>query len=196
MTKHVKHEDSHDVQLRTKFRDEYGNEMEGVIEYDPVSGSGKRIKDPKLGIVEGFFRKGGSIEIDGHNFDDTNQDEDEIDAIREVNNMNVNRSSNPELYADMVRSKRDKKREDKVNPPKDKNVVALEKANKAKDGNVSPPVFTAKNNIKKGNRVVVDWDNGEIDTAPEDAPDNVLHADEVAREQAGHKAQPHGKNVP
>ena len=100
MPKHVKHQDSLDVQVRTKFLDKEGHEMPGVIEYDTATGYGKRIKDARLGLIEDFYQKDGSAEIDGNNFDDTNHDDDKIDAIKTLIDMNVHR--NDANYTDLL----------------------------------------------------------------------------------------------
>ena len=92
MTRHKKHDDILDVQIRTKILDQYGNPIPGAIEYDPATGYGKRIKDASLGLVEDFYCKDGSLEMDGHNFDDTNHDEDEVDSIREMITLKVSRN--------------------------------------------------------------------------------------------------------
>jgi hypothetical protein len=98
MTIHKKHEDSLHVQIRTKILDQYGNPIQGAIEYDPSTGWGKRIKDPTLGLIETFYCKDGSLEVDGHNFDDTNHDPDKVDAIKTLIELNVNRGT-PEYEA-------------------------------------------------------------------------------------------------
>lgn len=115
MTTHKKHEDSLHVQIRTKILDQYGNPIQGAIEYDPSTGWGKRIKDPVLGLIEAFYHKDGSIEVDGHNFDDTNHDPDKIEAIKTLIELNVNRGT-PEYetilakHIDNVRSEKEKER--------------------------------------------------------------------------------------
>src|SRR5207344_1801755 len=92
MTTHKKHEDSLHVQIRTKILDKYGNPILGAVEYDPSTGWGKRITgNPSLGITEDFYSKDGSIEIDGHNFDDTNHDVDKVEAIKTLIDLNVSR---------------------------------------------------------------------------------------------------------
>jgi hypothetical protein len=111
MTIHKKHEDSLHVQIRTKILDQYGNPIQGAIEYDPSTGWGKRIKDPTLGLIETFYCKDGSLEVDGHNFDDTNHDVDKVDAIKTLIELNVSRGT-PEYetilqkHIDNVRNER------------------------------------------------------------------------------------------
>jgi len=178
MVSHKKHEDILDVQVRTRILDEYGNLIHGAIEYDPSTGYGKRIKDPALGLVESFFRQGGSVEIDGHNFDDTNQDEDRVAAIKDMITLHVNRNT-PE-YEDLLRQHVDQNRKNK-HPPKDKNQQAFENA-KGNNPDKPPkdaPVFKAANNIKKGTPVVIDWDTGSVDMVASAKPDNVFHANQA-----------------
>ena len=93
MAKHSRHQDSLNVQIRTKFLDKSGHEMPGVIEYDPATGYGKRVKDAQRGLIEDFYAADGSVEIDGHNFDDTNHDEHRIAAIKTLINMGVTKNS-------------------------------------------------------------------------------------------------------
>lgn len=151
MTKHKKHDDSLDIQVRTKILDEYGNPIEGAIEYDPSTGFGKRIKDPALGLVEDFYRKDGSIEIDGHNFDDTNHDPDKVDSIKEMITLKVSRDT-PE-YEDMLKAKVSQKRDE-----------AREKQQKQTTTPTTTPLpgkFIATTQIATGEEVILDLDKGE-----------------------------------
>src|SRR5690242_276716 len=195
-----KHEDTLDIQIRTKFLDVYGNEMPGVIEYDPATGIGKRLKidaPPSSGLTESFFHAGGSIELDGRNFDDTNQDDDVIQAIKDVVKSKISRSTDPTVYDEMIRQHIDQNRKNK-NPPKDKNQQAFDNA-KGNNPNKPPtqaPVFQATENIKKNAKVVIDWDTGNVSTDPANKPQNVFSADEERRKQdATDKPRPHGSSL-
>jgi len=111
MTTHKKYEDNLHIQIRTKILDQYGNPIQGAIEYDAATGYGKRIKDPTLGLIEDFYCKDGSIELDGHNFDDTNYDQDEVDAIKTLIDLKVNR--NEPDYDNILQKHVDKIRKEK-----------------------------------------------------------------------------------
>ena len=148
---HKKHDDSLDVQVRTKILDQYGNPVIGAIEYDPSTGFGKRIKDPTLGLVEDFYCKDGSIELDGHNFDDTNHDQTEVDSIREMITLKVNR--NDPTYHEMLQAKINQKRdEDKQKNPGGKPEPL--KPDKL-------PKIIAATQIAKGEEIIIDVDKGE-----------------------------------
>ena len=151
MTKHIKHDDILDVQIRTKILDEYGNPIQGAIEYDPATGFGKRIKDPTLGLTEDFYCKDGSIEIDGQNFDDTNHDEDTVNSIREMITLKVNR--NDPDYNDMLKAKVNQKRnEAKLKATPTRTIQS------AIDLGVMK--FVAVTQIAKGEPVDIDVNNG------------------------------------
>src|SRR5215831_12838698 len=152
MTKHIKHDDILDVQIRTKILDEYGNPIQGAIEYDPATGYGKRIKDPALGLVEDFYCKDGSIEIDGQNFDDTNHDEDTVNSIREMITLKVNR--NDPDYNDMLKAKVNQKRDEKAKVKPQPTLLSTPQQEIVK--------FTATTQIAKGEPVEINFDTGEI----------------------------------
>ena len=160
MTRHKKHDDILDVQIRTKILDQYGNPIEGAIEYDPATGYGKRIKDPTLGLVEDFYCKDGSIEIEGHNFDDTNHDEDEVDSIREMITLKVNRND-PE-YHQMLQAKVNQKRDDKAAKTKQKE-KAVNITTSPESAHIEEITrFIAKTQIANGEEVTVDLTTGEV----------------------------------
>lgn len=177
MTKHKKHEDTFDVQVRTKILDMYGNPIEGAIEYDPVSGFGKRIVDPKLGIVADFFQKDGSVEIDGHNFDDSNYDDTKVKAVTDLVNLKVNR--NDPTYEDQLQQHVKLNRE----ADKDKNP-----GGKDKTGGDQPTItpeapkkFRAKTQIAKGEEVLIDEETGDVTGTRSDnifKPDSLLNQDD------------------
>lgn len=106
MTNFKKHEQSVDVQVRTRFYDKTGAELHGVIEYDINTGYGKRVKldsDPKQGIIEPFYCGDGILEVDGNAFDKTHgYDEDKLDAIITMIGMNLSRNANPRAYEEMM----------------------------------------------------------------------------------------------
>lgn len=156
MVTHKKHDDSLDIQVRTKILDEYGNPIEGAIEYDPSTGFGKRIKDPTLGLIEDFYRKDGSIEIDGHNFDDTNHDPDQVDSIKEMITLKVSRDT-PE-YEDMLKLKVSQKRDEARNKQKQQQPATAEVA----EAETIPVRFIATTQIAKDEEVIIDLDKGEI----------------------------------
>lgn len=151
MTRHKKHDDNLDVQIRTKILDQYGNPIEGAIEYDPATGYGKRIKDPTLGLVEDFYAKDGSLEIDGQNFDDTNHDPDEVDSIKEMINLRVSR--NDPSYHDMLKEKVNQKKGDKN---KAQQLVTI-----SPDLTIKPAKFIATTQIAKGEEIIIDLATGE-----------------------------------
>lgn len=160
MAKHVKSKDSLDVQVRTKFYDEYGNEMQGVLEYDPKTGFGKRIKDAERGLVEDFYRGGGHFEIDGHTFTADNQDENEIAAITTLIDAKVARGT-PE-YEQLLKHHIDVNRQNE----RDKN----------KPGPPTPTIdqvdasvpFVARTQIARGEEVILDLHNREVAGARSD----------------------------
>lgn len=155
--KHTKHEDSLDIQIRTKILDEYGNPITGAIEYDPATGFGKRIKDPALGLIESFYCKDGSVELDGHNFDDTNShDQDKLTSIKEMIDLKVSRDT-PE-YEDMLKAKINQKRVDSTIS----NVARLSGATLPSTVTLPPGNFIATTQIAKGETVIIDLDKGEI----------------------------------
>ena len=155
MTRHKKHDDILDVQIRTKILDQYGNPIEGAIEYDPATGYGKRIKDPTLGLVEDFYAKDGSLEIDGQNFDDTNHDTDEVDGIREMITLKVSR--NDPDYHDMLKAKVNQKRDDKRQATEQLKAITQTSINQ------QPPIkFKATTQIAKDEEVTIDLETGEV----------------------------------
>ena len=174
MTRHKKHDDILDVQIRTKILDQYGNPIEGAIEYDPATGYGKRIKDPTLGLVEDFYCKDGSIEIEGHNFDDTNHDEDEVDSIREMITLKVSR--NDPNYQQMLQTKVNQKRDEKTAKQKEK---AVNITTSLESGHIEEITrFIAKTQIASGEEVTVDLTTGEVRGT---RSDNVHRPDERTR---------------
>jgi len=160
MAKHIKHQDSLDVQVRTRFLDEYGNVMEGVIEYDPKTGFGKRIKDPKLGLVEDFYRGGGHFEIDGHTFTADNQDQNEIDAVTTLIDAKVARGT-PE-YDELLKHHKDinRQKEKDNNKDKDKNKATQPLTLEQIDTNTTR--FIATTPIAKGEEVILDLHKREV----------------------------------
>lgn len=152
MTRHRKHDDILDVQIRTKILDEYGNPIIGALEYDPATGYGKRIKDPTLGLTEDFYCKDGSIEIDGQNFDDTNHDEDTVNSIREMITLKVSR--NDPDYHDMLKAKVNQKKDEK----RQQQQVATLQETRIQE----PVIFRATTQIAKGEPVTIDLDTGEV----------------------------------
>ena len=160
MVKHIKHDDSIDIQIRTKFFDEEGHQMENVIEYDPASGYGKRIKlDGPPGTIEQFYRLGGHLELDGNTFTAESHDEDKVDAIRETIDEKVNRHLEPERYEQKIQQKTDMRRaaKAKAGPAATKTAIqggpgvilsATTDLNK----------FTATNKIMEGDTVSIDLD--------------------------------------
>jgi hypothetical protein len=165
MTRHKKHDDILDVQIRTKILDEYGNPIQGAIEYDPSTGFGKRIKDPTLGLVEDFYCKDGSVELDGHNFDDTNHDEDEVNSIREMITLKVSR--NDPAYHDMLQAKVNQKRDEKQKPT----------AITASPPPSTLPTFIATTQIAKGEEIIIDLTTGQ---AKGTRSDNIHRPDEAS----------------
>lgn len=171
MAKHRKHEDSFDVQVRTKILDMYGNPIEGAIEYDPVSGFGKKIVDPKLGITADFFYKDGSVEIDGHNFDSTNYDDTKVEAVTNLVNLKVNR--NDPTYEDQLQQ------HVKLNRQAD---IQKHPGGADKTGGDKPTVaqtpkrFRARTQIAKGEEVLVDEETGAVTGT---RSDNVFRPDEI-----------------
>jgi len=178
MTTHKKHDDSLDIQVRTKFLDQYGNPIAGAIEYDPATGWGKRIKDPTLGLVEDFFVKDGSIELDGHNFDDTNHDEQEIQAVKELITLKVNR--NDPTYDDLLKTKVNQKRdEDKQKHPSGPKIEPL-KPDKL-------PKIVAMTQIAKGEEIKIDIDTGEARGTRADNIFSPKKDDAITREWANRR---------
>lgn len=189
MAKHTKHDDSLDVQIRTKFLDQYGNPIQGAIEYDPATGFGKRIKDANLGLVEDFYVKDGSIEIDGHNFDDTNQDDTEVDSIKELITLKVNR--NDPTYDDLLKAKVNTKRdEDKQKHPPGKKPDEPEEslANK-----VDKLHLIASSQIAKGEEVIIDLDKNEVKGT---RSTNTLLQNKATRVKMVHGKQREVQNTP
>lgn len=187
MTKHIKHEDTFDVQVRTKILDMYGNPIEGAIEYDPVTGFGKKIVDPKLGIVADFFHKDGSIEVDGHNFDDTNYDDTKVKAVTDLVNLKVNR--NDPTYEDQLNQHVKLNRDaDKVKNP----------GGKDKTGGDQPTIvsipkkFRAKTQIAKGEEVLIDEDGNVTGTRSDNIfkPAEQLDANSNTRRVSKHGTNP------
>ena len=162
MAKHEKHKDSLDVQVRTKFLDEYGNEMEGVIEYDPKTGFGKRIKDAQLGLVEDFYRGGGHFEIDGHTFTADNQDQNEIDAITTLIDAKVARGT-PE-YEELLKHHIDTNRQNEKDKNKDKNkaTTAATQPLTIEQIDTKATKFIATTPIAKGEEVILDLHKREV----------------------------------
>ena len=160
MAKHIKHQDSLDVQVRTRFLDEYGNVMEGVIEYDPKTGFGKRIKDPKLGLVENFYRGGGHFEIDGHTFTDENQDQNEIDAVRTLIDAKVARGT-PE-YDELLKHHRDTNRQKEKDNNKDKDKNKATQPLTIEQIDTKATKFIATTPIAKGEEVILDLHKREV----------------------------------
>jgi hypothetical protein len=169
MPVHKKHEDSLDVQVRTRILDEYGNEMAGVIEYDPVSGFGKRIKldaRPDSGFVEPFFRKGGSIEIDGHTFDADNHDENKVNAIRTLIDAKVARGT-PE-YEQLLKQHIDEQRNAEQIRGHEQRGAASAAAAASPDKQdpdrvkVKDQKFIAITQIARGEEVKIDLDSGQV----------------------------------
>jgi hypothetical protein len=166
MAKHVKTKDSLDVQVRTRFMDEYGNEMQGVIEYDPKTGFGNRIKDAQRGLVENFYRGGGHIEIDGHTFTAENQDENEIAAITTLIDAKVARGT-PEyeqLLKHHIDTNRQNEKDKQKDKDKDKNKLAGTTQSTAPtldEVDVSIP-FVARTQIARGEEVILDLHKREV----------------------------------
>ena len=160
MTRHKKHDDILDVQIRTKILDQYGNPIQGAIEYDPATGYGKRIKDPVLGLTEDFYCKDGSLEIDGQNFDDTNHDEDEVNSIKEMITLKVSR--NDPDYHDMLKAKVNQKRNEKQQKTFAKSETAQLLTAGILDQLKEEGPFTAATQIAKGETVIIDVDNHQV----------------------------------
>lgn len=171
---HKKHEDNLNVQIRTKILDMYGNPIPGAIEYDPATGFGKRIKDAQLGLVEDFFYKDGSVEIDGHNFDDTNDDPDQAEAIKTLIDINVNRSS-PD-YETLLQKHVDKVRKEKQQQQQN----ALAAAARPQAAQPTTSTFTATQNIRIGQKIQVNNETGEAILHPDE---QVFKADQANHEQ-------------
>jgi hypothetical protein len=184
MAKHIKHKDSLDVQVRTKFRDEYGNEMEGVIEYDPKTGFGKRIKDPKLGLVENFYRGGGHFEIDGHIFTADNQDQNEIDAVTTLIDAKVARGT-PE-YDELLKHHRDTNRQKEKDNNKDKLKATQSQSQTPTLDQVDVSIpFVARTQIARGEQVILDLHKREVVGVRSDnihRPKGKLSADKISYE--------------
>lgn len=163
MTTHKKHEDTEHVQIRTKILNQYGNPIEGAIEYDPKTGYGKRIKlgAEKQGIIEPFYQKDGSIEIDGHNFDDTNHETDKVDAIRDLVNMQVNRGQPG--YDELLQEHVNNRRRDKQGLAQ-RQTLATEIPKTAED---NAKAFVATQNLKKGMKLRVNLTTGEVEADPD-----------------------------
>jgi hypothetical protein len=166
MPVHKKHEDSLDVQVRTKFLDEYGNPLEGAIEYDPSTGFGKRIKDPKLGLVESFYRGGGHIEVDGHTFTADNHDENKVNAIRTLIDAKVARGT-PE-YEQLLKQHVDEQRNAEQIRGHQQRGAASDAAAAAPDKQdpdrvkVKDRTFIAATQIARGEEVKIDVDSGQV----------------------------------
>lgn len=167
MTIHKKHEDNLNVQVRTKILDMYGNPISGAIEYDPSTGYGKRIKDPALGLIEPFYHKDGSIEVDGHNFDDTNHDPDKVEAIKTLIDLKVNRST-PE-YDDILAKHVDNVRQEKQRQQKQSVVGPGMQA--LLSATTTDKTLIATSRIDNGQRVTIDFDTGTV-TPVKDNPLN------------------------
>lgn len=178
MTRHKKHDDILDVQIRTKILDQYGNPIEGAIEYDPATGYGKRIKDPALGLTEEFYCKDGSLEMDGHNFDDTNHDTDEVDSIREMITLRVSR--NDPDYHDMLKAKVNQKRDDHAK----QRTIAL--ATEPPSTFTLPDKFIATTQIAKGEEVLVDLNKAQVSGT---RADNIHRPDVESRSQRRNDAE-------
>jgi len=161
MARHIKHKDSLDVQVRTRFLDEYGNTMEGVIEYDPKTGFGKRIKDATLGLVEDFYRGGGHFEIDGHTFTADNQDQNEIDAITTLIDAKVARGT-PE-YDELLKHHIDvnRQKEKDNNKPKATQSQQQPPTLTLEDTDATIP-FVARTQIARGEEVILDLHKREV----------------------------------
>lgn len=161
MTTHKKHEDTEHVQIRTKILDQYGNPIPGAIEYDPATGYGKRIKlgSEKEGIIEPFYCKDGSIEVDGHNFDDTNHDPDKVEAIKTLINLNVNRTQ-PE-YADILSKHVDNVRQEKRRQQQEEQ-PNLTIAQTPGTTTTRDKIFIASSRIDDGQRVTIDFETGVV----------------------------------
>lgn len=164
MTTHKKHEDTEHVQIRTKILDQYGNPIQGAIEYDPTTGYGKRIKlgSEQQGIIEPFYQKDGSVEIDGHNFDNTNQDPDEIDAVRDLINMRVNRGQDG--YEDLLREHVNNRRRDRQGLAQ-RQTLATTIPGGTTEENVK--AFVATQNLKKGMKLRINMTTGDVEADPE-----------------------------
>lgn len=162
MPTHKKHEDILDVQIRTKFLDEYGNPIQGAIEYDPTTGYGKRVKDPVLGLTEDFYYKGGHVEIDGHTFnEDTPHDEEKIASIKEMIKIGTNREDPG--YADMlvnfVNSRRmDKKAQLEAQQQQAKQFETFQQSTEIQ----VPEKFVAITQIARGEEVIIDLKTGHV----------------------------------
>src|SRR5215831_11283063 len=185
MTTHVKHSDTLDVQIRTKILDQYGNPIEGAIEYDPSTGYGKRIKDARLGLIEDFYIKDGSIEIDGQNFDDTNHDPDQVDAIRTVINMKINRSTDPQVYEDNIKHHADlirkqKQELQKIQQKQEEQTFAamasIAKGEPTATTTTTTTTMIAADTIRPGDKVIID-DTGAV----RKFNDNIFHASDESR---------------
>jgi hypothetical protein len=159
MTRHKKHDDILDVQIRTKILDQYGNPIDGAIEYDPSTGMGKRIKDPTLGLVEDFYCKDGSIELDGQNFDDTNHNEDEIDSIREMITLKVSR--NDPDYNDMLKAKVNQKRDEKTKQQQQARLSQEQQTITPATITTLPDKIIATTQIAKGEEITIDLATGQ-----------------------------------
>ena len=178
MVRYQKHQDSLDVQVRTKFLDQEGHEMKGVIEYDPVTGYGKRIKDSEKGLVEDFFRADGHMELDGHTFTSDNHNEEKVEAIKTVIKMGVNRNKDPKTYEDLISHHTNLNRSNtKHGPITTSGTGATESMSSLfrVSGSDTVTTFTATQNIKKGNKVQVNLETGEVELHPDEL---IFKADE------------------
>jgi hypothetical protein len=137
--------------------------MQGVLEYDPKTGFGKRIKDAQRGLVENFYRGGGHIEIDGHTFTADNQDENEIAAVTTLIDAKVARGT-PE-YEQLLKHHIDTNRQNEKDKNKDKNKLAAPAQAPTEPTldqvDVSVP-FVARTQIARGEQVILDLHNREV----------------------------------
>jgi len=181
--KHQKHNDILDVQLRTRFLDMYGNEMAGVIEYDPQTGQGKRIAlgGADKGLIEGFIQKGGFVELDGQTFsEDNDNDPDTVEAIKTVISMKINRNKDPQIYEDEVKhhAELNKKARQEAQQTQARLVSQIV-------AEPSPITMVAAETIRPGDKIMIDSEG-----AVRKFKDNIHHADQATRQEREAKRQP------
>ena len=71
-----------EIQHRIVIYDSDGNRKEGAVQYDTITGWGKRILDPEdPGTLSDYFDKGGYVEVDKVVFD---AEHDDIDLYNDL----------------------------------------------------------------------------------------------------------------
>lgn len=152
--------------------------LEGVIEYDPATGYGKRIKDARLGLDEDFYCADSHMETVTHSH------------LTVIARKRVHREKDRKAYKDLVSHPTNLNRAYTIYDPMstsflftptgtDHSVFSVAKFATESD---KPQEYLAKNSIRIGQKVVIDSISDEVKLHPDE---QIFKPDEAKHEEVG-----------